>query len=197
MAIINFLVEGIVDEAVAIRLAHFTGYEPGTCFGKKGCGYIRKKISDFNLSAEGMNVLALVDLMDTRLSCPAEALSQWLPHRHSNMTFRLVVREIESWLLADSEAMADFLGVRVASIPSKVELLDDPKRTLIDLARTSPKRNIRESLVPKDGISATEGILYNIEMTNFVREFWDVEKARLKAPSLDKCIIRLNKRIRI
>jgi len=130
--------------------------------------------------------------MDTGHRCPIELVSEWLPFKHENMIFRVVVREIESWLLADNEAVAEFLGVRTASVDSKVELLADPKRTLVNLARTSRKSGIKESLVPQDGVTASEGILYNVEMTRFVKAFWNAERARANAPSLDRCIVRLN-----
>jgi len=192
MAFINFLVEGRIDEAVAIKLASSAGFEPGTCFGKKGMSYIKKKITGFNLSAQGSLFFALVDLMDTSLTCPAEVLSQWLPHRNPNMMFRVVVKEIESWLLADRQGIAEFLHVNSAFIPHAVETLDDPKQTLIQIARRSRRKFIRETLAPAAGTTAREGILYNDEMTRFVQDHWNTEEARLNSPSLDQCIIRLN-----
>lgn len=192
MAIINFIVEGRIDKAVAVKLVSLTGHQTGDCFGEAGFGYIQKKIGAFNRSAQGSHYLALVDLMDTRFPCPSEVVAQWLPNRNLGMMFRVVVREIESWLLADSESIAEFLQVRKSTIPIEVESLNDPKQTLINIARKSRKRDVRETLVPADGTTAREGILYNDEMTRFVRENWNAEKARINSRSLDKCIIRLN-----
>jgi len=151
-----------------------------------------KKIGAFNKSAKGSYYFAMVDLMDTGFLCPSEVLSQWLPNRNSGMIFRVVVREIESWLLADSESIADFLHVKTSNIPNSVEDLTDPKQSLINIARKSRKKDVREMLVPADNTTAREGILYNDEMTRFVREFWDEDKARVNSPSLEKCIVRLN-----
>lgn len=143
------------------------------------------------MSAQGMHYLALVDFMDTRLACPAEVVNQWLPHRNKQMLFRVVVREIESWLLADTEAMANFLNVEKSFIPTEVEALTNPKQELINIARRSRSKSLRESLVPASQSTAREGILYNPEMIRFVREYWNPDKARINSQSLDKCIQRL------
>lgn len=191
MAIINFLVEGGIDEAVANKLVSFTGHEAGGCYGRRGCGYIKKTIKGFNSSAQVSYYLALVDFMDTRMPCPGEVVAQWLPHRNKQMLFRIVIREIESWLLADTNAIASFLNLKQSFIPTKVEDLTDPKQVLINLARRSRSRVLREALVPAMHSTASEGILYNPEMIRFVKEFWDPEKARVNSPSLEKCIQRL------
>lgn len=191
MAIINFLVEGGIDEAVARNLVCFTGHEAGHCFGRSGFGYIKNKINGFNLSAQGSHFLALVDFMDTGLTCPGEVLNQWLPHRNKQMLFRVVVREIESWLLADTEAIADFLNVTKSLIPDQVEDLDNPKQVLINIARRSRSKSLRESLIPSIQSTAREGILYNPEMTRFARDFWNPEKALTNSRSLEKCVQRL------
>jgi len=72
MAIFHPLVEGNLDEAVVIRIIEATGHIPGACYGKKGSGYIRNKIQSFNQTARSIYYLALIDFMDTRLSCPPE-----------------------------------------------------------------------------------------------------------------------------
>jgi len=192
MAVINFLVEGLIDEAVAIKLTLLVGHEPGDCYGRRGFGYIKKKIGAFNLSAQGSSYLALVDFMDTSLDCSPQVISQWLPNRNSGMIFRVVVREVESWLLADTESIAEFLHVRKSAIPTNVENLVDPKQALINIARKSRKKEVRESLAPANNTTAQEGILYNDEMTRFVKEFWDAGKASINSPSLEKCIVRLS-----
>ena len=74
MAVINYLVEGDVDEVVALRIIQESGHEAGVGFGKRGYGYIKKRIQDFNRSSQGMCYLALADFMDTKCLCPAEAI---------------------------------------------------------------------------------------------------------------------------
>ena len=188
---LNLLVEGFVDEAVAHRLLRACGHEPGTTFGKKGCNYIQKKAKAFDLACGSTALLTLVDFMDTRLDCPGAVVRAWLPNGHPSHVFRVVVREIESWILADREAIASFLGIPMAKVPSQPELIPDPKLALINLARLSKRPAIRSALVPPLGYASSEGPLYSSEIARFVGEHWSPERARSQAPSLEKCLLRL------
>jgi hypothetical protein len=188
MAIIHALVEGNLDEAVVFKAIRVTGHTLGTCYGKRGSGYIKSKIRSFNLSARSTYYLALIDFMDTALSCPPEVITNWLPNRQPKMLFRVVVREIESWLLADRDNLAEFLKVRVNRIPTNPEQVYDPKLELINLARRSISSSIRSALVPEIGATAQVGRLYNSEMRIFIDTLWDIHAARTLAPSLDRCL---------
>lgn len=196
MAIIHPLVEGNLDEAVAFKIIKATGHTSGTCYGRKGIGYIKNKIQGFNQTARSIYYLTLVDFMDTqvinpRLSCPPEVVTSWLPHRQPKMIFRVIVREIESWLLADRSNLAKFLKVNAGKIPANPEQVPDPKLKLINLARRSRSSQIRSALVPETGSTAQVGRLYDSEMKIFINTLWDIGKARSHAPSLDKCLKRL------
>lgn len=180
-----------MDEAAAFRIITASGHQPGVCYGKRGCSYIKQKVRDFNRTAQSIHYLALVDLMDTKLSCPPEVVAQWIPYRQPKMIFRVVVRELESWLLADRASIAKFLGVSLAIIPDSPELLSDPKQSLINLARKSRKAKVRDALVPEEGSTSPVGRLYVSEVINFIRNHWDVQEARQCSLSLDKCLSRL------
>lgn len=192
MTLVNMLVEGLLDEAVAIEIIKFTHHQPGVCYGKKGFGYIKEKIQGFNKGSNSSSCLALVDFMDTRLDCPAEVVSQWLPYRRPTMLFRVVVRELESWLLADHDNLAKYLHVHPRYLPPNPENLDDPKRELINIARHSQSNAIKSAIVPEPNSTAQVGRLYPSEMTNFIRSQWDISLARQRSPSLDRCITRLS-----
>ena len=191
MAIINTLVEGDLDEAAALRLVRATHHTPGVCFGKRGCGYIRNKIQGFNQASRSIHCLTLVDFMDTRLACPPEVVAEWLPHRQTRMLFRVVVPELESWLIADRRNLADFLRVDLALVPGTPELLLDPKRELVNIARRSRRKTIRSALVPDIGSTAQVGKLYVSEMKRFIETEWDIQSARASAPSLHRCLSAL------
>jgi len=191
MSVINPLVEGEMDEAAAFKLINAAGHTPGVCYGKKGCGYIRSKIQGFNRSARSTCYLTLVDLMDTEFSCPPEVLAGWVPHLAPNMLFRVVVRELESWLLADRQNIADFLSVSPIRIPENPEEVQDPKQSLVNIARRSRNSRVRRSLVPDSGSTAQVGKLYVSEMNAFISTRWDVAEARMSAPSLDRCMSKL------
>jgi hypothetical protein len=191
MPIVNALVEGTLDEAVALRIIEATGHTAGICYGKRGSDYIRRKIRSFNQTARSSYYLTLVDFMGTRLSCPPDVVAQWLPGPQPRMLFRVVVRELESWLLADREHLAEFLRVSVDKLPLNPEQVDDPKQLLVNLARHSRSARIRSALTPEPHSTALVGKLYNSELRLFIHESWDVDSARKNSLSLDRCLLRL------
>lgn len=192
MAIISYLVEGEIDEAAAIQIIKIAGHEVGIPYGKKGCSYIERKIAQFNQTAQEICYLALVDFMDTKnFECPAEVISAWLPHRNNLMIFRVVVREIESWLMADRENLAKFLNINIEKVPLHPEVENDPKQKLVNLARGSRSSKIRNAFVPEKGSTAQVGKLYTLEIKRFISDFWNLNNARENSPSLDKCLLRL------
>jgi hypothetical protein len=191
MSVINPIVEGEMDEAAAFKLINASGHLPGVCYGKKGCGYIKSKIQGFNRAARSTCYLTLIDLMDTDLSCAPEVLARWVPHLHPNMLFRVVVPELESWLLADRRNIADFLNVSLVRIPANPEEIQDPKRELVNIARRSSNARVRRSLVPDSGSTAQVGKLYVSEMNIFINMRWDPQIARRISPSLDSCLSKL------
>lgn len=176
-----------MDEAMANRILIDVGHTPGSCYGKKGFAYIRDKIGNFNQTASIINYFALVDFMDTGFSCPGEVVTTWLPYREPKMLLRVVVRELESWLLADRENMADFLQIATSKVPANPEILTDPKLILVNLARHSRKKQIREALVPEIGSTSSVGRLYTSEIIRFISLKWNITRARQNAPSLDRC----------
>lgn len=191
MAFINYLVEGEIDEIIALRIISNSGHDIGVGYGKRGIGYIQNKIQNFNQTAQSVFYLVLVDFMDTKLECPPQVVSRWLPHKNNLMFFRVVVREIESWVLADRENLATFLNVNIELMPINPESELDPKRKLVNIARKSRSKRIRDALVPDQDSTAQVGKLYTSEMKRFVSNFWNIDTARKNSPSLDKCLKRL------
>ena len=188
------LVEGNLDEAVGRRLAQAFGFEVSVVYGKRGCDYIKSKISGFNDSAISTPILTLVDLMDTGEPCPPEVIRRWIRgSQRPAMIFRVVVREIESWLLADPQNLAEFLNVPRDKVPDRPEDLPDPKRAVIQLARRSRRMATRRLLVPNPSGTAREGPGYTSAMCRFARKFWDPEIARGNAPSLASCIAAISR----
>ncbi len=193
MTDIHIFVEGAPDEVVARRLVEACGHRTATCFGKKGWVFIRDNIAKYNQAAAHLCCLTLVDLMDTGHFCPVEVISQWLPNRQPNMLLRLVVRELESWLLADRAGLAAFLHVNAERIPPYPEQIADPKREIVNIARRSRSRNIKSALVPEQGSTAQVGKMYFSEMTAFIQKQWDITAARENAPSLHRCLLALER----
>ena len=192
MIVVNKLVEGPLDNALATHLIHSVGLTPGTTYGQKGYPYIQNKVKNFNSSGKSnFYLFTMVDFMDTRLSCPPEVLRKLLPYPNTGMIFRVVVRELESWLLADRKNLSTYLKISPHHIPLAPESIPDPKITLVNLARKSRSEKIRSSLVPETGSTSQVGKLYVSEMTNFIQKFWNIEAAELNSPSLKRCMEKL------
>lgn len=159
--VVDTLVEGLLDESVARKLIVHCGHVPGDGYGKNGINYLRAKATGFNVKAAyGNPILLLVDFMDTGFDCPPAVPATWLPTRNERMLLRVVVPEVESWLLADCEGMAEFLGVSPALIPAMPETLANPKQTLVNLARRSRRRDVKAAMAPAEGITAEVGPEY-------------------------------------
>ena len=190
--IVDVLVEGTTDEAVARQLIAHCRHEFGTAYGKQGQRYLHRKVAGFNVRAlYGNPILMLVDFMDTGLNCPPQVPATWLRDRSDKMLLRVVVRELESWLLADGEGVARFLGISVALIPRSPEELVDPKRMLINLARRSRRKALRDAIVPRPNISSVVGPGYTSAIEDFVARYWNIAAALARSPSLQRCVTRL------
>lgn len=192
--IVDALVEGDIDHAVAARLISLAGHTFGDCYGKRGVHFVTARIDGYAARRRfhGRAMLVLVDLMDLRLECGANLSARLVSgDTPAGFMVRGVMREIESWLLADRAAIAQFLAVAPSLIPSNPESIVDPKLEVVNLARRSRRRTIRESLVPDPGMSGVIGPGYTSDLVQFVHHNWRPELARKNADSLDRCLRRL------
>lgn len=154
----------------------------------RGYGKLRAKANSYNMMAKnGFPVLLLTDLDND--SCPSIKIKKWLG-RQPNLGFllRICVREVEAWLLADREAMASYLKVKLASLPIAPESLADPKAKLIELAQNAPRR-IRVALTPIG--SATVGPDYNEYLAEYILRSWSIDRAMPRSPSLARARNRI------
>ena len=185
--IIFAAVEGIVDEAVACRLISHAGAVPGYVYGKKGKSFLRRGIKGYNNSAKRALWFVLVDL-DHDADCAPPLCSDWLPNKAPGLCFRVAVRAVEAWLLADTERLAKFLGVAPSKMPADPEALDNPKAVMIDLARGSRRRDIREEMVPRPGSGRRVGPAYASRLIEFASKHWRPDIAGRHAHSLKRAI---------
>jgi hypothetical protein len=111
------------------------------------------------------------------------------------MCFRVAVREIEAWLLADRERLAAFLGVKSARLPANPEEEPDPKRIIVELAQQSRRREIREDMAPRPGSGRQIGPAYSSRLIEFVSGSggWRPEVAARSSDSLRRCLSCLRK----
>lgn len=185
--VVSAAVEGIVDEAVVRRLITVAGGLPGTVYGKNGKPALRERINGYNNAARHTPWIVLIDL-DRDAECAPQLRNAWVPEPADHLCFRVALCEVESWLMADAEAMARFLGVARGRVPRDPETIVDPKQALVNLARASRRRDIREDIVPREGSGRSVGPAYNSRLIEYVEQHWRPEIAAQNASSLRRAI---------
>lgn len=184
--------EGSLDLAVGKIILRHCGHEIAYEFDKGGKSKIDQNLGGYaNASRQG-HWLVLRDL-DTDADCAPDLLQEVFPQAREfpSLHLRVPVREIEAWLLGDAASLARFFGVRVARVPAAPESLPDAKAALINLARESRYRNIREAVVPRQGSGRSVGPEYNAVMAEFATQHWALETAAQNCDSLARCVARL------
>ena len=141
----------------------------------------------YNEAGRHTAVIGLADLEQAQ--CASSLLAGKLPHKSAGFHLRLAVRMLESWLLADRQAMARFLKVPISTLPMNPDGEVHAKRVLVDIARKSTSKNIRDALVPDDS-GGIVGSDYAATMCTFIEQYWRVSDARKISPSLEKACQR-------
>ena len=183
-------VEGPGDEAVLRKLVDWSGATLGAVHGMTGKDHLLKHLPGYNNAARYASWVVLVDL-DQDDVCAAGISRRWLPNPAPLMCFRVVVRAVESWLLADRANLTRFLGVSATLLPPDSDPVTHPKRALVDLARRSRLRAIREDMPPRPGSGRQVGPLYTARVIEFATDHWDPDRAADTSDSLRRCMSRL------
>lgn len=192
-------VEGGVDEAVVKRLVRHVGIELHRVFIAGGKPNLRRRVDGYNGAASHSPWVVLVDL-DQDYECAVGLRDEWIREPAQFMCFRVAVREVEAWLLADPERFGAWFRVRPARVPKEPESLADPKRALVDAVRHSRLRAVREDMVPRPGSGRSEGPAYSSRLREFILDAklgWRPSVAAKQADSLARtlaCMRRLGER---
>ena len=188
--------EDELSEAVVYRLIEEAnhGLTVSVPMRAGGFGYLKNKAPDLLKLAHNVPVFLLADL-DTFV-CPSALHENWLGTESilpDDLLFRIAVREVEAWLLADREGFAAFTGAPVTQIPTTPETLADPKATLLHLVNRYGKREQKVGIVRKDGTNLKQGLEYNLQLGQFVadKKQWSLERALINANSLSRAYHRL------
>ncbi len=187
MISLRLLVESSLDESVLRRLLTETQrYEIDACAVMGGKANLKKIISKYNAAALRYPYFLLVDLDNDE--CPPALIGNWLPHGCSpNLILRIAVHEVEAWLLADRPGLSAFLQVSEAIFPRGIsDQIPDPKQTLIEIARRSRSRQMREAIVPDPKSTSRVGKDYNGTLSQFVFRYWNINAAMQNSPSLHR-----------
>jgi len=192
---VTLAIEDVLSEAIAKKVVSATNPDLiiDQVIGNQGFGYLKNKIRALNHAAHnGVVTIMVADLDDAE--CPARLREEWLKgEMHPNLVFRVAVREIEAWLLADHEGLADFLSIPRGRIPQVVDEIPNPKQLIVNLARRSRKSWLKKALVPSNGSSSSVGAEYNNCLLSFIRDDWSLHRARARSESLNRAFFALQR----
>lgn len=191
---VSLVVEDALSEAVCLRLLAHYSLEAGVVYGKEGYGFIKTRLRGFNHAAKGMCYLVLADL--DRCNCAPELWNDWLPGitRHPNLIFRVAVREVESWLLADIQCLTQFFRFKGKLSFADPDQVSDPKQEVLAMASKSPVRMLREGVVFQNRHGKlVQGPDYNGSLLRFVQKTWDLSNAIQRSDSLRRAAKALSR----
>ena len=180
---VQVAVEGLLDLAVARKLLAEFNIVAVLAAPPRGRGAIKAKIRGYNADALRTPWFVLCDL--DRDKCAPRLVDAWLPESNRHMCFRVAVRSVEAWLLAD-ETLASFLNVSPSRLPRSPEQVEYPKIEMRNIARRSRLRKIRE------GIGGAPNREFGPEYTTMLSEFaqaeWNPRRAAERSDSLRRAL---------
>ena len=109
--------------------------EVNLTFRRGGYGYLKSRLDNFCQIARRQPVLLITDL--DAGTCAPDLIEEWSEGKELPewLLFRVAVREVESWLLADHRAIKALFGSKIVRLPEQPDALNDPKETLLKLAK--------------------------------------------------------------
>ncbi|MBV9506846.1 MAG: hypothetical protein JO323_17775 [Acidobacteriia bacterium] len=189
---ISIACEGILDRTALSRLLTEHELPLGPVYELGGKTKVDRRIQGYVNAGRFSPWLVQRDL-DDDAECAPELLQKLAPDRSRGFCMIIPVRQTESWLIADQAGLADYLKVPASRIPGEPETLPDAKVALVDLARRSRSREIREGMVPGPNSGRKVGAAYTALMQQFIVESWNPRgDAKHRAPSLAKLMFRLS-----
>jgi hypothetical protein len=174
------------------RKKHSLVFRDGFPSIMRGSGAIKSNCEAFLRMAKGGIYSFILTDLDSA-DCACSLIRSWfsIPNKNnlilpSQCIFRVAVREIESWIIADHEAWAEFIGIPAENFSTKPDELDDPKRHLLNVIRRKGRKKIHREMLPSG--AAQIGPRYNEILCDFVENAWEPERAAKNSPSLDRAI---------
>lgn len=170
------------------------GYRVARTEVKGGRGNVQSELEAYAALAQVMPVVIGVDLDGD--DCAPTLLGGWgrLPPQ-AGLLLRVAVREIEAWVIADQRRVASFIGAAPNEVPKRPDELNDPKRSLLELARSHASADLKADLVPRnyDASYPRIGPAYNLRVCEFVEKKWRPHVARGKSASLARAMAALER----
>lgn len=190
MSTVRYIVEGITDRPVAIRLIQRSGLEPQVARVGGGKASINRALKEQTLRG---NLLVMRDL-DHDAECAPALVGELLPYGPPRgLCLRIPVRQVESWMLADIEGFASEFAVNIKAHTINPDELDNPKQYIVNLCRRSKNAQVRRDIIPLQGGSARFGPRYAKRIIRFAEKVWDPERAAGRSPSLARALAAMDR----
>jgi hypothetical protein len=187
---VKLAAEGLIDVAVLRRLAREVGMAPSDEYGLQGKDHLDRRLAGYNNAAKREPWVILRDL-DRDARCPGELAKSLLLNPSGQMRFRIVVRSIEAWLLADRTKFASTFRVSVSKVPALPQQLGNPKEATLQLLSQSTSRETRSAMTRARPNRALEiGPEYNVRLMDYVERHWRPMIAASKLGDLQRAIER-------
>ena len=191
MTVVMYAVEGSTDVPVAEKLIALVECESRVVSASGGSSVIDGKLPRWTKASNKQPMLVLRDWDQADgAACAPELVASLLGDAcPANVALRIVVRSVESWLMADYDAATSFF--RTALIPKDPDSVDRPKLALVSACRKSAIKAIRDGMTPANASSGAVGIDYANLVREFAEDHWDPQRASANSPSLARAISRL------
>lgn len=193
MFFINIATEDELSEAIGVKIVSecIPEFSVHLKLRKSGFGYLKKKLSVFCEIAKREPVLLITDLDQSR--CPSALIASWMVDVKppQDFIFRVAIREIESWLLADQRAIRKIIGAQASTLPRNLDDIDNPKDLLLRLVERGAARDVKRDLLIKRGEVAAQGLGYNDRLCKHIEAEWNPERAAQRSDSLERMLRRL------
>lgn len=183
--------EGHVDNAVIGRVLEGHDVEAPTAHVTGGVVSLMRRLPGFIAAAHHSAWIVQRDL-DQDAACAPELLRDRALAGPPGLNLIIAVRQTESWLLADRDRIAAFLGVRAGLVAEHPEMLASARDHVVSLARRSRQRAIRDGMVPRESSGRAVGAEYAGRMIEFASRHWQFDDAAQRAaPSLRTFVRRV------
>jgi hypothetical protein len=188
---VSYAVEGSVDAATVRKFLRELRLVVGTEYIKNGKAGLDASLAGYNNAARFTPWIVLRDL-NGDAPCAGGLRADLLERESEYLFLRIPVRAIESWLMADGDAIAEFLHVSPARVPKTPDQEGHPKTSMVNLARNSRRKAIREAMVPRAGSGISVGPEYTAVLIEFAEQQWSPTRAAKSArsPSLSRSFAR-------
>jgi len=157
---VNIAFEDALSEIVIQRILVHAGEKANRKFvilrryRGRGFGGLKAKIEKFNAASVITPYVVLTDLDQNK--CPVALVKEWLKcDLHANMIFRIAVREVEVWLLADEDKLRAYLSVNKVYRVENPDSIEDPKNFIFQMVRKSKSKVIKDAILPKVMLALT------------------------------------------